>query len=219
MSRGGAIAALSPLAAGQWGMVTAGQARQLGVSRVDLNRLVHDGSLERIDAAARVYRIAGSPPDPDLDELRAVWLQLGEGMPTGQRLREPDAVVCRRSAAAVLGLGDFLADVHEFYSPVRRRPRRGDVRIRVRAALPPGDWQVVGGLPVTTAARVVTDLLADQEDESAIARLVQDALRGELLSRGELEDLAAAAATTYGASSPSAMAAALAGESAVRTRR
>lgn len=217
MSRGGALAAVSPLAAGQWGMVSAAQARQLGVSRVDLNRLVHDGSLERVDVAARVYRLAGSPPDPDLDELRAVWLQLGEGMPTPRRLREPDAVVCHRSAAAVLGLGDLLADVHEFYSPARRRPRRGDVRIRVRAALPPGDWRVVGGLPVTTASRVVTDLLADREDESAVARVVQDALRGELLVRGELEDLVAAAAAAYGASSPSAMAAALAGESRVGT--
>ncbi|MBA2696145.1 MAG: type IV toxin-antitoxin system AbiEi family antitoxin domain-containing protein, partial [Actinobacteria bacterium] len=51
MSRGKAVAALSPLAAGQWGMVTAAQARELGISRVDLNRLVHDGTLERIEAA------------------------------------------------------------------------------------------------------------------------------------------------------------------------
>ncbi len=217
MSRGGALATLSPLAAGQWGMVTAAQARQLGVSRVDLNRLVRDGSLERVDAAARVYQLAGSPPDPDLDELRAAWLQLGEGIPTARRLREPDAVVCHRSAAAVLGLGDLLADVHEFYAPVRRRPRRGDVWIRVRAALPSGDWRVVGGLPVTTAARVVADLLADREDESAIARVVQDALRAELLERGELGDLVAAATAAYGASSPSTMAAALAGEPTAAT--
>lgn len=191
-------------------MVTAAQARELGVSRVDLNRLVHDGSLDRADAA-RVYRLAGSPPDPDLDGLRAAWLQLGEGMSTTRRLREPDAVVSHRSAAAVLGLGDLLADVHEFYAPVRRRPRRPDVRIRVRAALPRADWRVVGGLPVTTAARVVTDLLAEREDQSAIARVVQDALRAEVLGRGELEDLVAVAAAAYGAPSRSAMAAALAG--------
>lgn len=213
MARGRAIATLSPLAAGQWGMATAAQARELGVSRVDLNRLIHDGSLERVDAAARVYRLSGSPPDPDLDGLRAAWLQLGDGISTARRLREPDAVVSHRSAAAALGLGDLLADVHEFYSPVRRRPRRGDIRIRVRAALPPGAWRVVGGLPVTTAARVVTDLLADREDESAIARVVQDGLRAELLVRGELEDLVAGDAAAYGAPSPAAMAAALVGES------
>jgi len=33
------MALLSSTAGEQWGMVTAGQARRLGVSRVDLNRL------------------------------------------------------------------------------------------------------------------------------------------------------------------------------------
>lgn len=208
------MAALSPLAAGQWGMVTAAQARELGISRVDLNRLIHDGTLERIETAVRVYRLTGSPPDPGLDDLRAAWLQLGEGMVAEQRLREPDAVVSHRSAAAVLGLGDLLADVHEFYSPVRRRLRRDDIRIRVRAHLPADARRVVGGLPVTTSARVVTDLLADREDESAVARVVQDALRAGLLRRDELEDLVGDATAAYGAPSPAALATALASSAA-----
>jgi len=37
------MASLSSVASDQWGMLTAGQARRLGVSRVDLNRLVKDG--------------------------------------------------------------------------------------------------------------------------------------------------------------------------------
>jgi len=192
-------------------MVTAAQARELGISRVDLNRLVHDGILERIETADRVYRLTGSPPDPGLDDLCAAWLQLGEGMVDARRLREPDAVVSHRSAAAVLELGDLLADVHEFYSPVRRRLRCDDVHIRVRAHLPTDAWNVVGGLPVTTAARVVTDLLADREDESAVARVIQDALRADLLRRDELEDLVDGAAAAYGASSAAALAATLAG--------
>jgi len=116
-----------------------------------------------------------------------------------------------RSAAAVLELGDLPADVHEFYSPVRRRLRRDDVHIRVRAHLPADAWSVVGGLPVSTAARVVTDLLADREDESAVARVIQDALRADLLRRDELEDLVDGATAAYGASSAAALAAALAG--------
>ena len=210
------MAALSPLAAGQWGMVTAAQARELGISRVDLNRLVHDGTLERIEAAARVYRLTGSPPDPGLDDLCAAWLQLGEGMVNARRLREPDAVVSHRSAAVVLELGDLLADVHEFYSPVRRRPRHDDVRIRVRTHLPAHAWTVVGGLPVTTAARVVTDLLAEREDESAVARVVQDALRAGLLRRDELDDLVEGAAAAYGAPSAAALAMALAGPTSAK---
>jgi len=73
----------------------------------------------------------------------------------------------------------------------------------------------VGGLPVTTAARVVADLLADREDESAVARVVQDALRADLLRRDELEDLVDGAAAAYGASSAAALAAALAGPTSV----
>lgn len=86
-----------------------------------------------------------------------------------RRLRAPDAVVSHRSAAATLGLGDLLPDVHEFYSRIRRRLRREDVRIRVRAELPREDWTVVRGLPVATARKIVADLLHDREDESAIA--------------------------------------------------
>jgi hypothetical protein len=68
---------------------------------------------------------------------------------------------------------------------------------------------------VTTAARVVADLLADREDESAVARVVQDALRADLLRRDELEDLVDGAAAAYGASSAAALAAALAGPTSV----
>jgi len=145
---------------GQWGMVTAAQVRELGISWFDLHRLVHDDKLERIETAAGC--LTGSPLDPGLDDLRAAWLQIGEGMADARRLREPDAVVSHRSAAEVLELGDLLADVHEFHSPVRRRLRRDDVHIWIRAHLPADAWSVVGGLPVTTAARVVTDLLADR---------------------------------------------------------
>jgi hypothetical protein len=192
-------------------MFTAAQARELQVSRVDLNRLIQDGTLERVESAARVYRLTGSPPDPDLDALHAAWLQLGEGLPTARRLREPDAVVSHRSAALALDLGDLLADVHEFYSPVRRRLRRPDVRIRVGANLPAGAWRVVRGLPVTSAARVVSDLLAEREDESAIARIVQDALRAGLLSHAGLDEIVADHIAAYGAPSPAALSAVLAG--------
>ncbi|MGH3545166.1 MAG: type IV toxin-antitoxin system AbiEi family antitoxin domain-containing protein, partial [Mycobacteriales bacterium] len=70
------MARLSELAQGQWDLVTAAQARDLAVSRLDLSRLVSDGALMRIAAAYGVYRLIGAPPEPDLDELRAAWLQL-----------------------------------------------------------------------------------------------------------------------------------------------
>ena len=59
------MASLSPVVSDQWGMLTAAHARRLGVSRVDLNRLVEDGTFEPVSGAARVYRLTGVPDDPD----------------------------------------------------------------------------------------------------------------------------------------------------------
>jgi hypothetical protein len=211
MARGRAISALSELTPEQWGMVTAAQARRLGVTRVDVARLLADGALEAVDRAARVYRLAGSPPDPELDPLRAAWLQLGDDRPASQCLREPDAVASHRSAAAALHLGDLLAQVHEFYVARRRQPRRSDLRLRVCRERSHGQWRVVDGLPVCTADRVVADLLDDREDESAVARICQDALRAGLLERARLPALAAPHAAAYGAPSGAALAARLLG--------
>jgi hypothetical protein len=41
-------------------MITASQARGLGVSRQDLNRLIDDGTLDIAGEAARVYRLTGA---------------------------------------------------------------------------------------------------------------------------------------------------------------
>src|ERR1035437_16650 len=130
MSRGRALAALSVLTAEQWGMVTAAQARWLGVSRVDIGRLLADGALELVEGAALVYRLAGCPPDPELDPLRGAWLQLGNDRPAMLRLADPDAVTSHRSAANALGLGDVIAGAHEFYVTRRHQPRRRDLRLR-----------------------------------------------------------------------------------------
>ena len=210
------MAALSQLTPEQWGMVTADQARELEVSRVDVARLLEDGTLERVANTARVYRLSGSPPDPELDGLRAAWLQLGDGKPASMRVRRPDAVASHRSAAMALGLGDLTADIHEFYVTRRKQPRRTDLRLRVRSALPDSDWRVVMGLPVCTAARIVGDLLADREDESALARICQDAMRADLLSFDELVDRSGPHAKVYGHASGRVFSMSLAGVDAPR---
>jgi hypothetical protein len=214
MSRGKALAALSVLTAEQWGMVTAAQVRWLGVSRVDIGRLLADGALERVAGAARVYRLAGSPPDPELDPLRGAWLQLCGDRPAMLLLADPGAVTSHRSAAIALGLGDVIASVHEFYVTCRRQPRRADLRLRGWGTLGRDQWHVTGGLPVCMADRIVGDLLADREDESAVAGICQDAVHAGLLDPGRLAGLAAPHAAAYGAASGAALAARLLGTAA-----
>lgn len=201
MSRGASLGFLSAFTVQQWGMVTAAQARSARVSRVDVARLIADGALEDMPGAARVYRLAGAPVDPDRDPVRAAWLQLGDITDPDHRLRAPDAVVAGRSAALVLDVGDLPAAVHEFYVTRRRQPRRDDVRLRVRDRLPAGDWSVRDGLPVCTPPRIVNDLLQQREDGEAVARICQDAVRTGLLDRAGLTLAAGPHAAAYGATS------------------
>jgi len=198
MSRGAAVAALSSLASEQWGMVTTAQGRRIGVSLVDISRLAADGTLERVDGAARVYRLTGVPEDPELDGIRAAWLQLGGSQTWEERVRAGDAIVSHRSAAHVRGLGDLIPRVHEFYVPYRRRPRRDDMKLRISQQIQAVDWNLSGGLPVCTAQRIISDLLADLEDESAIAQISRDAVRDGLVSRDDLREAAQGHASAYG---------------------
>jgi hypothetical protein len=214
MSRGGALAAISPVAGGQWGMITAGQARRLDVSRQDLNRLVDDGTLAPADQAARVYRLTGAPEDPDLDPLRAAWLQLGGAKTWSERIRAADAIVSHRSAAHLRELGDLIPHKHEFYVRTRLRPRRSDLRLRVRSEIPRESWEVWSGLPVRTVPAIVDDLLSDREDESAVAQVVRDAVERGLLRTEALTAVLAGHAGAYGHSRPEELLRVLAGASA-----
>ncbi|MCW3841688.1 type IV toxin-antitoxin system AbiEi family antitoxin domain-containing protein [Micromonospora yasonensis] len=216
MSRRTALAAISPVASEQWGMITAGQARRLGVSRQDLKRLVDDGTLAIADQAVRVYRLTGAPEDPELDPLRAAWLQLGGAKSWHERTTAPDAIVSHRSAAHLRGLGDLIPHQHEFYATTRLRPRRNDIKLRVRSQIAPDSWEAWGGLPVRTAPAIIDDLLTDREDESAVAQVVQDALALGLLHKNALNAIIAPHAVAYGHSDPAEFARVLVGE---ETRR
>ncbi|MEV4636530.1 hypothetical protein AB0J80_04175 [Actinoplanes sp. NPDC049548] len=207
------MAALSPTMSAQWGMITPGQAREAGVSRQDFKRLVDDGTLMAADQATQVYRLSGAPEDPERDPLRAAWLQLGGAKSWHERTTgTPDAVVSHRSAAHLRGLGDLIPHDHEFYTAKRLRPRRTDVKIRVRSHLAPSGWELWDGLPTRTVPAIVEDLLADGEDESAVAQVVRDALSLGLLHRDALTSIAAPHAAAYGHTDPEVFARLLTGE-------
>lgn len=203
---------LSGFTAEQWGMVTAAQARSVGVSRVDVGRLIADEALEPVDGAARVYRLTGAPPDPDLDGIRAAWLQLGDARPGSSRLRAPDAVVAGRSATVVMELGDLLPSSFEFIVDRRRQLRRPDVLLRVRAHLPRDASVIVDGLPTATVPWIVADLLSANEDGSVVARVCQDAVQRRLTDAAALEAVVAGHYRRYGGMSPARFVADLLGQ-------
>ncbi|ASR55958.1 type IV toxin-antitoxin system AbiEi family antitoxin domain-containing protein [Cellulomonas sp. PSBB021] len=169
------LARLTELAAGQWGLVTAAQALQVGISRMQLSRLVEAGLLERV--AHGVYANPAVAGD-ELLGVRTAWIALQPTRLVEERLADPvgAGVVSHTSAAQLLGVGDLLADVHELTLPTRYQSTRTGVRVH-RGTLVPTDVTLVAGLPTTTAARTVADLLADGHDPDHVGHVAADAVR------------------------------------------
>jgi hypothetical protein len=163
-----------------------------------------------------VYRLTGAPEDPDLDPLRAAWLQLGGAKSWHERIVVPDLVVSHRSAAHLRGLGDLIPREHEFYATTRLRPRRNDIKVRVRSRIAPESWEVWGGLPVRTVPATIDDLLSDHEDESAVAQITRDALGRGILRMRALRTAVEPHAAVYGHSDPVEFLRVLVGEPAQR---
>jgi Transcriptional regulator, AbiEi antitoxin len=157
----------------QWGLCTRRQALDAGVAPSSLSRLLRNGFLERV--AHGVYRVRGGA-EADHLQLRAAWMQLDPAAPAWERLRDPAvALVSHASAAALHGVGDLRADVHEFTLPARHQTRRADVRIH-RGVVPEGQRIVLGGLPVTRAARMIGDLLGDDVEPERVAQITAVAI-------------------------------------------
>lgn len=161
------------IAEGQWGLLTLRQAKDAGVGWRSVARLADAGLLERV--AHGVYRIRGGA-EPDHLGLRAAWLQIDPGHAAWERLDDPEvAVVSYASAAALYGVGDLRADVHEFTLPQRRQTRRSDLRLH-RGEVPAGQRPLVDGLPTTRPARLIGDLLGDDIDPDSVAQITVEVL-------------------------------------------
>ena len=164
---------LTAISDDQWGLVTRRQAANAGVAASSLAQLIKDGRLDRV--AHGVYRVRGGG-EPDHIDLRAAWLQLDADKPAWQRFDDPDvAVVSHASAAAMYGVGDLRADVHEFTLPSRRQSRRSDVRLH-QGRVPTDRWILLRGLPVLRAGWMVGDLLGDNVDPTSVAQITTEVL-------------------------------------------
>jgi hypothetical protein len=165
---------LADVARDQWGLITRRQAEQLGIAPSTFARAIAPGGmLERV--ANGVYLLRGAPT-PDHLALRADWLRIAPESTAWER-KPSEGVVSHRSAAALYGLGDLPADVHEFTTADRRQSGRSSVRLH-RGRVADGEWAIFNGLPVTRPSRTSADLLSDSEDPEAVASIVADALRG-----------------------------------------
>jgi predicted transcriptional regulator of viral defense system len=187
---------VADLAAAQWGLLTAAQAAQRGVTRLQLSRLAASGLLDRV--AYGVYRLRGAAEDMHAD-LRAAWLSLNPARTAEQRLADPthDVVISHASAAALHGLGDLNADQHELTAPVRRQTQRSEIRLH-RGQLNRDDVTIVDGLPVTTATRTIVDLLADRHDTEHVATVLADAVRAGTVNLDTLPHRLAPYAARHG---------------------
>ena len=172
------------LADEQWGLITTAQATVLGVTRASLSRWTAAQVIERVTQG--VHGFPGATDSPLVYD-RALWLSLDPEVPASHRLRDPSTagVLTHTTAARVLGLGNLLDSRTVVTLPTARRVRRVDLDLRV-GNLTSGDIELVQGLPVTTPARTIRDLLAAGEDLDHVADVLVDALHSRFMPLGSL---------------------------------
>ncbi|MBF4571261.1 type IV toxin-antitoxin system AbiEi family antitoxin domain-containing protein [Herbiconiux sp. VKM Ac-1786] len=180
-----ALEVLELLGSTQRGLVTTAQARESGLSGVDLTRLTDSGKLLRVRHG--VYALPSAGVDR-LQDLRGAWLAA---------TANGDVVVSGASAAVVHRLGDLVPAAHEFTAPVRRQSTLPDLRFH-RAELTDNDVTVVDGLPVTTVVRTAADLAAASLDSDHLASVLSAAVEDQDVDVEELARALSPYATRYG---------------------
>ncbi|PAY23564.1 hypothetical protein CEY15_08285 [Dietzia natronolimnaea] len=196
MRLGEATEIVSDLAARQWGLLTAAQAREVGVSAVLLSRLVDRGVLLRVRHG--VYASASTPVTAVL-EVRAQWLALKPQALASDRGNsdDQDAVVSHETAAQLHGIGDVPSEAITFTTPDRRQTRQPGVQL-ITAALSPGEVIDMEGLPVTSVGRTVLDLARAGHEPGHLIDMLADALSQRLTTKDDLANPLAPVAEHFG---------------------
>jgi len=173
---------LLPLAEQNDGLVTASQARALGIADSVLARLTQRGKLERV--ARGVYRIPYFPADRLSQYREAVlWARASHG---------PEQVaLSHETALGVYGISDVNPSRVHLTVPkdARLRRRRPKWIVIHRDHLPLSDVTTHEGLPVTTVAKSVLDVM-DATGRLGLARqAMKDARKEGYISAAELNRL------------------------------
>ena len=162
----------------QLGLVTGGQLKRLGITAE--RAWTETELLTEVDW--RVFQIAGSPTGPIQAIPYAAWLAFAPERFAWERGR--GSVISHGSAARLHGIGSASASVVTITSP-DHLPALHATKV-VTAELATDEQTEVAGIPVTTPARTIYDLVADGIDHDELRELISDALRRDLV---DLRDL------------------------------
>ena len=174
---------LVDLGSGQGGYLTAGQAAALGVDRFRLGRLEGQGVLERDSRG--LYRLVAHPIGDD-SELWAALLW------AGLRGTEPDAALSDDTALSMYDVSTISPVRIDLTVPKRARLRRISVPARYRVRhrnYAPSDLTRVRGLPTTTLARTLLDLIMEKRALQFVDEALESAPSRGLLTASEVSTL------------------------------
>jgi very-short-patch-repair endonuclease len=158
---------LDQLGRKQYGLVTAAQFRQVGMTKREIAALTEAGRVASIRRG--IYRLCGVPPSWQTSALAAV-LAAGEG-----------AVLSHRSAAVLWGLLDRHHETGRLEITASHQGRFTGVTVHRHRITPPERTRR-DGIPVTTPERTLLDLAESIRDPRQLGGLCDEALRRRLLT-------------------------------------
>lgn len=162
------------------GLLTSKQARNAGILDSVLVRLTQRGRLER--AARGVYRIAHYPQSKFSQYREAIlWAEASQGP------ENPDVALSHETAFAIYGISDANPPIVHITVPKAARLRRVRPKwIAIhRDDLGPLDVTLYEGLPVTSIAKTVADVLNTTGRIELTRQAVADAKRAGYINNSE----------------------------------
>jgi predicted transcriptional regulator of viral defense system len=162
---------LYEIAEAQAGYFTAQQAQSAGFSWERLSSNAKRGKFVRVQPG--VYRLAHFPGSPH-EDLFIAWLRTG-----------PSSTISHESALSIYELTDVLpGEVHVIVPRTASRRREG-IRQHTNR-LEPDEVTMRHGLPVTTVARTIADVIIGGLAAEHVSQAVQEALRRGLTTPDSL---------------------------------
>jgi predicted transcriptional regulator of viral defense system len=166
---------LYEIAEEQAGYFTSAQAQIAGFSLPLLSYHATTGRYDRIDHG--LYRFVQFPGSP-YEDLFVAWLRTG-----------PESVISHESALAVYELSDVLPAEVNIIVPRTASRRREGIRLHTNQ-LRSDEVTRRDGLPITTVARTIADVIANGLPTELVEQAVREALRRGLTTRESLLDQA-----------------------------